>query len=174
MAFETLNLGINLTLPTTGTKNWGLTLKNTTWTQISQHDHTGSGKGLQLPAGAHSPNTIATGDLSKNIGVTQAATLTPSGTTETLDFDNGNVQVLDLGSATGDVTLTLSNPAQGHTYLVFIIQSATARALTWPANVKWPQGQAILLSAAEDAKDYVKMYYDGTDFNVLAWDLDIS
>ena len=32
--------------------------------------------------------------------------LIPTGTTETIDFDNGNIQILDLGSATGNVTLT--------------------------------------------------------------------
>lgn len=174
MPFETLNLGIELTLPTTSTKNWGVTLKNTTWTKISSHDHTGSGNGVQLPSGAYSANSIDRDDLSKNLGLTQAATLTPAGTAQTINFDNGNIQTVDLGSATGNVTLTLSNPVQGAEYLVFFIQSATARTLVWPASVKWPQGQAIILSTGNDEKDYVKMYYDGTDYNVLAWDLDIS
>lgn len=45
MPYENLNLGIDLTLPTSGEENWGTTLKNTTWTKISRHDHTGGGGG---------------------------------------------------------------------------------------------------------------------------------
>jgi len=175
MPFETLNTGIELTLPTSGTNNWGTTLKNTTWTKISGHDHTGSGDGLQLTAStALVDNSITTIKLSKNYGWTQASTLTPAGTTQDIDFDNGNVQILDLGSATGNVTVTVSNLAQGSLYTVFIIQSATARTITWPASVKWPQGQAIILSTANNAKDYVQMYHDGTELQVLSWDLDLN
>ncbi|MBR9701030.1 hypothetical protein GOV11_04150 [Candidatus Woesearchaeota archaeon] len=123
---------------------------------------------------SYSDNSVTSIKLSKNIGVTQASTLTPAGTTETLDFDLGNVQIIDLGAATGDVTLTLSNPVQGSLYRIFIIQGATVRDLVWPASVKWPQGQKILLSTDDDAKDYVTLYYDGTDYLSTAWDLDLK
>jgi len=174
MAFETLSLGLTLTLPTNGTVNWGTTLKNTTWTKISQHGHTGSGDGNQIATAGIAANAVTTAKLAKNIGFTAAATLTPTGTTETIDFANGVIQTLDLGSASGNVTLTLSNPATGAYYLVYVIQSATARTLTWPAAVKWPQGQAIILSTGNNEKDFVWMQYDGTDYNVLGWDLNIS
>lgn len=174
MAFETISLGLTLTIPTSGTTNWGTTVKNATWNVISSHDHTGSGNGALITNAALANNTIEGSKLSKNLALTQAATLTPSGTTQTIDFDNGNIQTVDLGSATGNVTLTLSNPAQGARYLVFIVQGATPRELTWPATVKWPQGQEILLSQANDALDYVEMYYDGSEYRVLSWDLDIS
>lgn len=175
MAFETLSLGLTLTLPTNGTRNWGTTLKNTTWTRISQHRHTGSGDGNQIPTGGIADGAITSAKLATNLAIfKQASTVTPSGTTATLDFDNGTIQTLDLGSATGDVTITLSNPETGGLYLVYIIQGATPRALTWPASVKWPQGQSIILSQGNDEKDFVLMQYDGTDYNVLDWDLDIS
>ena len=109
MPYETLNLGINLTLPTTGTSNWGTTLKNTTWTKISEHGHTGSGDGAQLVTNSYANLSVTSAKLAKNIALGVAATLTPVGTTQTIDFDLGNIQTLDLSSATGDVTLTLSN-----------------------------------------------------------------
>lgn len=174
MAFETLNLGINLTLPTNGTTNWGTTLKSTTWTKISQHQHTGSGDGNQIPTGGIADGAVTASKLATNIGGNIAATLTPSGTSQTIDFDNGNIQKVDLGSATGDVTLTLSNPVPGARYTVFVIQGATARDLVFPASVKWPQGQQILLSQNNNEKDVIEMIYDGTDYNVLFWELDIS
>lgn len=174
MPYETLDLGIELTLPTSGTDNWGQTIKNTTWTKISGHDHSGSGNGAPISTAGISNYSITTSKLSKNYGYTQAATVTPAGLTQTLDFNLGNVQKIDLGSAAGDVTLTLNNMAAGSMYLIFSVQGATPRDLIWPASVKWPGGQKLLLSQTNDAVDYVRAYYDGTNLLVLNWDLDIS
>ena len=174
MPFETLNLGIDLTLPTSGTNNWGVTLKNTTWTNISSHDHTGSGAGVKLTGSSMTDNSVTGLQLSKNLNLTQATTLVPVGTVETVDWDNGNIQEVDLGSATGNVTLTLSNPIKGASYLLFLIQGATARTVIWPASVKWPQGQEAILSTVNTSVDYIEFYYDGADYRSLRWDLDIK
>lgn len=91
-------------------------------------------------------------------------TSTPSGTTQTIDWDNGNVQVLDLGSASGNVTLTLSNPEVGGTYTLKIIQGATARTLVWPAAVLWPGGTAITLSTGDNDIDLAVFIFIGTDY----------
>ena len=162
MPYETLNLGIELTIPTSGTSNWGTTLKNTTWTKISQHTHTGGGDGQPLTASSIAANVIGKDQLSKNVAFTQAATETPSGATQTLDWDDGNIQEIDLGSATGDILLTLSNPIAGATYRIWIVQGATPRDITWPAACKWPQGQAPILTQDNDAVDMVELYYNGS------------
>jgi hypothetical protein len=173
MGFSTLSLGLTLTIPTNGTKNWGSTLLNSGWKKISQHQHTGSGDGNRMVTASYTDNSVTTAKLAKNIGVTQAATVTPAGTTQTLDLNLGNVQKVDLTSATGDVTLTLSNPAQGHTYRVLSVQAATPRDLIWPANVKWPGGQKPLLSQTAGQVDKIELYYDGTNF-LGDWDLNYS
>jgi len=174
MAFETLNLGIELTLPTTGTTNWGSSIRSTTWTKISQHGHTGSGDGNQITTSGIQDGAVTSVKLSGTISTwTKASTLTPGGTTQDIDFTNGAMQTLDLGSATGDVTLTFSNSAV-NMYLLYVIQGATPRDLIFPANVKWPQGQKILLSTGNGEKDMIAMFYDGTDLTVLTWDLNIS
>jgi len=91
-------------------------------------------------------------------------TETPSGTTETIDFNNGNLQIIDLESATGDVTLTLSNP-QITTYILKVIQdSASAVDLIWPAAVLWPGGTAPVISTGADAEDIITLVYDGTNY----------
>ena len=164
MPFETLNLGIQLTLPTNGTKNWGTTLKNTTWTKISQHQHTGSGDGAKLLTTSLNDAIITTAKLANNMGRKVATTLTPAGTTETVNWDNGNVQKLDLGSASGNVTLTFSNPATGAWYQLTVQQAATARTITWPGTVLWANGQAPILSTADDSIDMVWFYWDGTNY----------
>jgi len=118
-------------------------------------------------------HAITTVKLSKNIGVTQAAAVVPTGTTATLDFDEGNAQLLNLGSASGNVVLTLSNPLVGSTYTILITQGAVARTLTWPALVKWPQNVDPILSTANGAVDMVSLYYNGTDYKGL-WEVDLS
>lgn len=173
MAFETLSLGLTLTLPTSGTRNWGQTVKNTTWTKISQHAHTGGGDGNQIATAGLSVNAVTTAKLAKDYGHTQAATLTPAGAVQTVDWSNGNVQFLDLGSASGDVTLTLSNPQSGSAYRIWVLQGATARDLIWPASVKWPQAQKPILSTGVGDVDLVELYYTGSEYRG-DWQLDFS
>lgn len=93
------------------------------------------------------------------------ATYTPTGTTQTVDTSTGTVFTLDLGSATGDVTLTFSNPpTTGTAYgmTVKVIQGATARAITWPASVDWPSATAPTITTTNDGVDVFVFYtHDG-------------
>lgn len=192
MPYKTISLGLTLTVPTSGTTNWGTNLEKQAWENISGHDHT-TGSGQQIPTGGivdlavttakiddlavtaakMAANTIGVGQLSKNLGLTQAATLTPVGTTETIDFDNGNKQILDLSSATGTVTLTLSNPISSANYRIKIIQGATLRTLVWPAAVKWPQGEEPSQYHEVSTTNVVRLDYDGTQY-LGSWELKYS
>jgi len=94
-------------------------------------------------------------------------TTTPTGTTATIDWNNGNMQALDLGSATGDVTLTLSNPKASGSYFLKIIQGATARDVVLPSTVLTPGGSApttLDITATNDAVDSLVLAYDGTNY----------
>jgi len=174
MPFTTLNLGLELTIPTQGTTNWGVTLYNTTWTKISQHQHTGSGDGNKMVTASYTDYSVTAPKLAKNAGLFHyGTTLTPSGTTQTVDFANGSIQKIDLGSATGDVTLTLSNPTAGVLYKLLIVQGATPRDIVWPAAVKWANGQKALLSQAVGEIDKIELYYDGTNY-FGDWDLNYA
>lgn len=91
--------------------------------------------------------------------------LLPTSTTQTIDWSTGTAQVLDLGSATGDVTITLSNGIAGTTYIIRVIQDATTpRDLVWPASVKWPDGITPVISVGASAVDIVSLFYDGTNY----------
>lgn len=94
----------------------------------------------------------------------QQATVTPTGTTQTINWNNGNSISMDLNSATGNVTLTLSNPVGGASYAIKVIQGGTARNLVWPAAVLWPGGTAPTISTTEDDIDLITLYYDGTNY----------
>jgi len=114
---------------------------------------------------SYSNLSVTSAKLAKNIALGQASsTLSPSGTTQTVDLDNGVTQKLDLSSASGNVTLTISNAQSGGLYRLFVIQGATARDIVWPASVKWPQGQVAILSTANGSVDIVELYYDGTNY----------
>lgn len=94
-------------------------------------------------------------------------TKTPTGTTETIDWNDGNFSVLDLGSATGDVTLTLSNPKAGASYFIKIIQGATARDVIFGSNVLFAGQTApytLDVTTTNDSIDAVALTYDGTNY----------
>lgn len=58
MPYITISDGLTIKTPTAGTKNYFTTMYNDTFKKISAHDHTGSGKGLQLGANALQANAI--------------------------------------------------------------------------------------------------------------------
>jgi hypothetical protein len=94
-----------------------------------------------------------------------ASTVTQAADAATIDLNNGNSQWLDLQGATGAVTLTLSNPTSGTSYLIKIQQSTTSpQTVTWPVAVKWPGGTAPTISTGADAIDTVVLFYDGTNY----------
>lgn len=98
-------------------------------------------------------------------GTLNGTPLVPAGTTQTVDWDLGNFQTIDLGSASGDVTLTLDNPsADPARYTIFVIQGATPRDLIWPAGVYFPQGQAPILSQTDDAIDKIELLWNTTNY----------
>lgn len=173
MGYTTINLGLQLTIPTSGTRNWGQNLLTGTWNKISEHDHSGGGKGLQIPTAGLADDSVTTAKLAPNFGVTVASTLTPAGTTQTIDFNNGIIQVLDLGTASGNVAVTLSNSQQGGIYKIFIIQAAVAKEITWPGTVKWPQAQSPILSTTNDAVDCITLIYVGGVY-YGDWQVDFS
>lgn len=91
--------------------------------------------------------------------------LQPSGTTQTVNWGTGNFQNLELGAASGDVTLTLSSPSVGPSrYTIFIRQGVTPRDVIWPSSVKFPQGQKPILSQSNNAIDKVELLWDGANY----------
>jgi len=102
-----------------------------------------------------------------NTGVTAPSTKTPSGTTETIDWDDGTGQIIDLGSATGDVTLTLNNPVAGQAYMLQFIQGATPRDIVLPSSVLIAGGSApttLSLTVIDDAIDTLTLWWNGTNY----------
>jgi len=90
-----------------------------------------------------------------------AATVTPSALAATIDWDNGNMQVLNMTSNIN--TLTLNNPKAGASYFIKIIQGG-GNTITWPAAVKWAENDEYAGSVGAGDIDAVALTYDGTNY----------
>lgn len=164
MPFIVVNQGLLLSIPTQGTRNWGPGLL-VTWQNISKHKHSGSGDGTQIDATGIANNSITEPKLSRAIGLAPVTTVQPNAVAiATLDLSLGMRQKLDLSLASGDVTLTLSNPLSGVEYQIVAVQGVTPRNIIWPAAVKWANGVAPILSSTTGAIDKIWLYYDGTNY----------
>jgi hypothetical protein len=100
------------------------------------------------------------------LGNTQQ-TVTPTGTTQTIDFNAGGSVIFNTGSATGTITLTLSNPIAGRWYSFKVVHGATARNLTFPAGTIQQGELGVTYTASGNNKiDFISIYYDGTNYNI--------
>lgn len=95
-------------------------------------------------------------------GYSAQHTETPAGTTQTIDWDNSGSQVLNLGSATGDVTVDFSNNKTGASYVLKVLQGSTARDIIWDSSVVW-LGNEPTLSDEEDGFNVLTFYFDGAN-----------
>lgn len=175
MPFTNVNLGLSLTIPTDGTRNWGQQVLSGTWNNISSHDHTGGGKGVAIDTAALADSAVTTAKiandavttdkLASNFGLTQNTVITVTGLNQSvaLDWNNGMIQVIDVTAATGTLTITATNPQPGASYKLFFKQPATALAITWPVAIKWPQAQAPIFTETLNAIDSVSLYYNSVD-----------
>ena len=85
-----------------------------------------------------------------------ASTLVPTGTTQTVDWSKGNSQVLTLASASGNVTLTMTNPKPGASYIL--------KGIVWPITVLWPDSVTPVVSTSASVVDIVSLFWDGVHY----------
>ncbi len=113
-----------------------------------------------------SGDTVASGNMS--ILGQFAPTNTPfiaTGAAQTINWNDGNFQMLSLAAGSGNVTLTLVNPLPGGSYVLKVIQRASSPAnIVWPVTVKWPSGTAPTISTGANAIDLVSLIWDGTNY----------
>lgn len=83
-------------------------------------------------------------------------------TTTALDWNNGNVQYIQLAS--GAQTFTFSNPLGGGRYVLILKQpgSGAAGTVTWP-TISWAGGTTPTLTTTNNKVDIITLIYDGTN-----------
>ena len=101
----------------------------------------------------HSGNQIINAIL-KQTGEVRAA---PAINTNVLVLDLSTANVFDVALNAAITTLTISNPfASGtaHGFTLVFTADGTARAITWPASVKWPGGTAPTMTSTNTKRDF--------------------
>lgn len=63
MPFITLSSGLTIKVPTVNTTNWAATMLSDTFQKISEHDHTGSGRGTQIGAAALAADAVTSAKI---------------------------------------------------------------------------------------------------------------
>ena len=92
----------------------------------------------------------------------------PTGITATLDMALGNTCIMNVGSATGNLTLTIINAAPGLLNYLIVIQGATIRAINWPAGSKQTLLGGITWNPSGASKtDIITWFYDGATYQIL-------
>jgi hypothetical protein len=92
----------------------------------------------------------------------------PTGTSQNVDWSIASVQLLDLRSASGDVTVSFANPVDGTTYQLIVVRDGSSPDVAaWPANIKWPGGfvQALQTSSNGNVFDVLQFVYSA-EFDV--------
>lgn len=85
-----------------------------------------------------------------------------SGAADTIDWTAGNKQKSTL---TADCTFTFTAPNGVTSLTLQLIQDGTGEwDATWPASVKWPDGEPTWSSDTAGKKRIVSFFYDGTDY----------
>jgi hypothetical protein len=84
-------------------------------------------------------------------------TLTPSGTTQTINWSSGDYVDLVLTSASGNVTLTLNNPNSPCAYIIKLTQGATPRNVIFPSGTK--QGGGVSGNTVYGVASVTQMIY---------------
>lgn len=79
-----------------------------------------------------------------------------SGTSKTLDWQNGNEQLLTM---TGNCTLDLDNPGDGGRYVIAVYTGAGGFDITWPSSVLWPDGTPPTITAAAGKFDLITLLH---------------
>lgn len=89
-------------------------------------------------------------------------------TTTSVDWNNGNVQYIQLAS--GAQSFSFANGKGGARYALILKQpgSGAAGTVSWPGSVAWPAGSVPTLSAANNKVDLVAFVYDSANSTFYA------
>jgi hypothetical protein len=84
----------------------------------------------------------------------------PAGSPLNIDWNDGNIQKIDLENMGGDLTLTFSN--EQPTTMTLYVKQATGGGINilWPANATFDGGTAPTITTTADALDVIGFGYD--------------
>jgi hypothetical protein len=99
----------------------------------------------------------------------------PTGIGVTINLALGNFCIMSLASASGNVSLTLTNPTPGLLNYLIVTQGSTIRNLTFPAGTKQPLWGGNSWSSSGALKtDIVTFVFAGSGYYILGTSPDIQ
>jgi len=91
--------------------------------------------------------------------------ISTTGTAATIDWANGEYVILNATSASGNITLTLSNPKQPYTYIVQVLQGNPARNITFPTGTLQGGGTTgNVVIGVVSASQFISVIYNNKYF----------
>jgi len=88
-----------------------------------------------------------------------------SGTSKTIDWNNGSVQRLTL---TGNCVLTFSNLQSGGIYTLIVVQGSGPYTITWPTT-SWENGTTPTLTVTNAKRDIFRFIQGASLFGSYAY-----
>jgi hypothetical protein len=85
-----------------------------------------------------------------------------AGTTETIDWNNGLKQRIDLNAS---CTISFTDPVGATNMMLLLRQGAsTSYTVTWPSDVDWPAGEKPVFDTGTYDYHVISLYYDGNRY----------
>lgn len=154
---ETLSSGLTLIIPSAGDINWQTTIKNSCFQKISEHDHTGSGKGVQIATSAIADGAVTTAKLG-SISITAALLASDAVTTVKILDLNVTTAKIAADAVTGakillgnNVALRARNAANSADVGLFLLNASNELQISIPGNVTLESsgaGNAVLITTS--------------------------
>lgn len=161
----------------TASGNWTSTANGTqhTWQVTNSADATKTLTTVMTLTTDGSLNPLCGINSSKLIRQNAEVTYTPTGTTQTITLNDGNHQTLNLTSATGAVTVTLTVPTSSSAGTIIVNQHASAaKGITWAVSsgtIKWMGTQPTWSSDATSSVRLVSWRWNGSIMYLVATDV---
>lgn len=93
------------------------------------------------------------------LGLKNATTISYA---SSMTFDCDVTNLFITGALTGNPTFVFSNVDVGQVFTIILVGDNTARTITYPANIKWPNNTAPTLTGKTDMISFIKL--DSTNY----------
>lgn len=154
---ETIASGITIIIPSLGDVNWATLIKDSCFQKISEHDHTGGGKGVQIGTAAIANLAVTTGKIADlavttakiantaittgkvlDEAITEAKLAPDAATRSTLLYEITNQGIADGSAAIAETTVRKRMPKAGVvTHITAEIEQTTAGATITGGTLKF-------------------------------------
>lgn len=148
MPYTTLTSGLTIKVPTQGTSNWATTLLNENFQKISEHDHSGGGKGLPIVLASGSVTLAKLADIATDrlIGRDTAGTGVPEALTVGGGLEFSGSGGIQRSALTGDVT----SSAGSNSTLIAANAVTTAKISDGNVTTAKIAGDAVIFSRIQN------------------------